>query len=100
MPQVQTPSYAPAAPHAQPAKRSLVLPIVGALLVVLLLVGGVGAFFVLSRMGGDTKTGDKPETITSTGGKGDKSDKTKTGTTSAAASTAAESYRPGAAASP
>ena len=66
----QMPSYAPA-PAAQPKGRSLVLPIVGGLLLVLLLVGGVGAFFVIRSMGGssETKTDTKSQGIGTTDSK-------------------------------
>jgi hypothetical protein len=70
-----TPSYAPIPQGAQRGGRSLVLPIVGGVLVLLLLVGSVGAFFVwksMSRATGDKKTetdqpvasGDKKEETT------------------------------------
>jgi len=67
--QAQAPSYAPV--PAQPKGRSLVLPIVGGLLLVLLLVGGVGAFFVIRSMGGSTETttDTKSQGIETTDGK-------------------------------
>lgn len=61
----QTPSYT-AAPAAPSGGRSLVLPIVGGVLVLLLVVGGAGSYFIYKGMssGGsstDTKSGtDKP----------------------------------------
>jgi serine/threonine protein kinase len=66
-----TPSYAPVPPQAQPGGRSLVLPIVGGVLVLLLLVGGVGAFFVYKSMSasGDKKTGTDQPVIADTGDK-------------------------------
>ncbi|HKS26554.1 MAG TPA: protein kinase [Pyrinomonadaceae bacterium] len=69
----QTPSYTPAPSQAQPKGRSLVLPIVGGVLVLLLLVGGVGAFFIYKSMsaGGstDNKDGTDKPVVTDTGDK-------------------------------
>ncbi len=66
------PSYTPGA--AQPAKRSLVLPIVGGVLLLLLLVGGVGGFLAWRSLRSEPEkkteqpvigdTGDKKEETT------------------------------------
>ncbi|MBD0372161.1 MAG: protein kinase [Pyrinomonadaceae bacterium] len=70
----QTPSYTPVpSAGAQSGGRSLVLPIVGGVLVLLLLVGGVGGFFAWKSMSGggsgDKKTGTDQPVITDTGDK-------------------------------
>ncbi|HEX8176967.1 MAG TPA: protein kinase [Pyrinomonadaceae bacterium] len=60
----QTPSYTPAPQQAQQGGRSLVLPIVGGVLVLLLLVGGAGSYFIYKSMSGggsaDKNGTDKP----------------------------------------
>ena len=74
VPPSQTPSYASMPAGAQPAKRSLVLPIAGGVLLLLLLVGSVGGFIVWKSLSSnsDTKT-DQPVV----GETGDKKDDTK-----------------------
>jgi serine/threonine protein kinase len=74
------PSYAPV-PQTGPQSggRSLVLPIVGGVLVLLLLVGGVGAFFAYRSMSGgkDTKTTETDKPVISDTGDKKKDDTTK-----------------------
>lgn len=68
----QTPSYAPVPTGGTQQKgRSLVLPIAGGVLVLLLLVGGVGAFFAYKSMSGSTdkKTGTDQPIVSDMGNK-------------------------------
>ncbi|HEY0324338.1 MAG TPA: protein kinase [Pyrinomonadaceae bacterium] len=85
----QTPSYAPVPPAGtQPKGRSLVLPIVGGVLLLLVLVGGAGGFFIWKSMSGgtDKKTGTDQPVISDTGDK-------KTGDTTKPAVATVEAMR-------
>jgi serine/threonine-protein kinase len=84
----QTPSYAPVPAGTQSGGRSLVLPIVGGVLVLLLLVGGVGGFFAWKSLSGsaDKKTGTEQPVVTDAGDK-------KTGDTTKPALATVEAMR-------